>query len=616
MKFIKLFFIFCLVWSTSVYGQTAKRKTSKATAAPVISVPLIEPSADELGAQAFLEEMLNRRYSQGLSTLVEKQSYNVSTQIRLGNFEDPDTAPAVDEKPSDLTLGYLDAEQLVKKFGMEKEKSQFASLLANKKVASILVNVGLSETLGATVKQDVEKWMQSKLRSEFGDKSKVEVAFIKMSTEKPKDALGESDTKPKNWWDWLRQFQQLAGIMLLAFSVIIGIMLWRFTTSKSSVHNQGAGTNSQFNLNSKSEMTGVAGGDGAKTKGSETLDETRKYLEEIFLYSQKINSVLPKVQSDIEVLLQTWCATGQEGFQKAVCFAEVLGKDVGRLPIPADALQDVAAIFGKMAEMPLKEKQMVVEKIYWDLITIINLGTDSLAQPFGYLSGIDPNLINQMLIEENSKMKTMVSIYAPDDLRQKMLAPLDNAQKLDILKNASELSEISTVELKKLNKSFQTKIKGSDNRDNIQLDTSLEKIISALPKIDELSLLPQIQGAGVQNYKRKNVSVAFLHEWPDDKLGLFITQLKTDHLVSYLRLKADQKERILAICQPRAAAVVKDEVEREDRVSLSDKENHLLDIAELMENFRESGNIDLETVFPAPAKIEKENSNVKPFKSA
>ncbi len=611
MKFFMALFISTLLFVSASSAQK-QPKVKPAPKAPIVETKLVESTADELGAQAFLEELLNRRYAQGLSTLLQKESYHVSTQLQLADLTlDPDNAPAIDEKPSDLTLGYLDAEQLVKKFGVEKEKAQFGSLLANKKVKTILVSVGLDESLGVNVKQDVEKWMQTKLKSEFGDKSKVEVAFIKISTEK------ENETKPKNWWDWLRQFQQLASEAIFALAAMMGILLWRLTTSKSSIQNQGAGTTSQFNINSKNEnMAGGVGADAPKAKGTETLDETRKYLEEIFLYSQKINAILPQVQNDFEVVLQSWCSAGQEGYQKAVCFAEVVGKDIGRLPIPADAIQEVAGAFSRMADMPLREKQSIVEKIYWDLITIINLGTDSLSQPFGYLSGIDPQLINQMLIEENSKMKTMVSIYAPDELRQKMLAPLDEAQKLDILKSASELSEISTSELKNLNKSFQTKMKGTESRDNIQLDTSLEKIISALPKIDELKLLPQIQGAGIQNYKRKNASVAFLHEWPDDKLGLFITQLKTDHVVTYLRLKPDQKERIYGLCQPRAAAVIKDEVGREDKISMADKEIHLLDISELMQEFKESGNIDFESVFPAPARAEKEISNVKPIRSA
>lgn len=609
MKSIRVIFLLSSLFSSFVHAAGPIPSPKLAASKAVVKV--VEPTADELGAQAFLEEVLNRRFTQNLSTLVEKQSFYVSTQVQLAGFDDdPDNAPAIDEKPSDLTLGYLDAEQLVKKYGLENEKAQFGSLLANKKIKSLMINVGLSENLGANVKQEVESWMQAKLSAEFGNKAKLEVAFIKMP-------IANSETKAKPWWDWLAQFQQLAGVLVLALTGVIGILVWRMTTSKSTVDNQGTGSTAQFNLNSKNETAPPPEASASRSTGqAETLEETRKYLEEIFLYSQKINLILPKVQNDFDTLLQTWCAAGNDGYQKVVCFAEVVGKDIGRLPIPADATQEVAAAFSRMYDLPLKIKQSIVEKIYWDLITIINLGMDSLAQPFGYLAGSDPSMINQMLIEENPKMKTMVSIYAPDDVRQKMFAPLDDGQKLEILKNASELSSITQSELKSLNKAFQNKMKVTDGQDNIQLGTALDKIVSALTKIDELLLLPQLQGYGIQMYKRKNVSVAFLHEWPDNKLGLLMSQLKTDHILTYLRLKPDMKDRILSLCQPRAAAVIGDEIGREDRVSAADKESHLLDIAELMYEFKENGSIDFDTVFPMPTKVDAEKSNVKPFRTA
>lgn len=612
MKLNSSIFVSVILSLSLLTGPLAlAQKAKKPAAAKVAEVQSVDQTADELGAKAFIEEMLTRRFTQSLATIVDKQSFQVSTQIQLGDFEDPDTAPALDEKPSDLTVGYLDAEQLLKKYGLEGEKAQFAYVLANKKIKGVAVNVGLSENLGAEVKAEVEKWMQNKVKTEFGGSSKVEVAFIKM------EAAKQDDSKPKNWWDWLRQFQQLAAEALLAFALIAGILLWRLTTGKSAIKTAGEDQGSNISVNSKSEFVGGDGVGGGNGKGKvETLDETRKYLEEIFLYSQKINSILPKVQKDIEVLMQTWCTAGSEGFQKAVCFAEVVGKDLGRLPIPPDAVADVAAAFSKMSDLPLKEKQNIVEKIYWDLITIMNLGTDSLAQPFSYLTGVDPSMINELLMEENPKMKTMVSIYAPDETRQKMLAPLHETQKLEILRSAAELSSIPASELKTMNKNFQSKMKSGGSKDDVALDTSLEKIVSALTKFDEMNLLPQLSGTGIQNFKRKNTSVAFFHEWPNDKVANFITQLKTDHVVTYLRIKPDQKDRILGLCQPRAAAVIRDEVEREDKISPADKETHLQDIAELMYEYKENGNIDLEAVFPIVAAAQEENSNVKPIRSA
>lgn len=569
-------------------------------------------AADEFSAKAFLEDLMVRRYTQSLGTIVDKTAFSLGVQLQL--MDAPKPAPKVSgekpsvtiETPTDLLVGTLDPEKLVQQYAVTEEKEQIVSLLSTKKLKSVLVSVGLREDLGKSVKDEVEKWLSSRLNNEFGKMAKSEVTFVK---EIPAKIEKKEEPAPKQWFDWLNQFQHLAGEGLMAITLLIGIILWRFTTTRSSVNKSGSADAASIKL--QAEGQGLGNGSGEPTKISQTIQEQEDRMRaqgEVRDLSKKLTDLIPKVSSQFESIVRSWCQGGNEGLMKLVCFAEAVGKDVGRLPIPADATKDVAKIFAQMADLSPKEKALILEKTYWDLVSVINLGPEILVQPFGYLAGIDTGVINKVLIDQNPKMKTLVSLYLPDDVRRRFMKTMSADQKMQLLDEAAKLTEVRSDELSQLDSSVKKKVSGADQaKDVVALDMTLEKIASSLNVMEELQMLSKVQGLAISAYKRKNPSLAFLHEWPDNKLSLVLGRISTDQAVAYLRVEQTMTERFISLSSPMFGEVLRDELNSPDKMKDTEKLELLQNFAGVLIKMVQSKEVDLTEFFEIDKSPEANN---------
>ncbi len=597
LKFSALLgFLTCAFYSTAFAAKTTSVSANAST--------------DELSAKAFLEDLMVRRYSQGLGTIVDRQAFSLGVQLQLMDASKgkPKVKNDPNETPSDLLLGALDPEKLIQQFGMDEEKPAFMGFLATKKIKTVQVYVGLREDLGSAIKTDVEKWLNTRLTNEFGKIGKSEVNFVKEIPAKP-EKIGH-----REWWDWLSQFQHLAGELLMAMTLLLGIILWRFTTSKSSVDRNNNGESPNIKLQAQG-MGGGSGEDGAKKPSIEELEARSRSAEEIISLSVKLNALVPKISSEFENIVRSWCQAGEEGKLKLVCFAEAVGRDVGRLPIPVDAMKDLSRIFAKMNEVNPKEKAQILEKVYWDLVSVLNLGPDVLSQPFGYLAGLDTSVISNVLMDQNSKMKTLVSLFMPDDIRRKFVKPMTADQKFQLLEAASKMNEIASDELRTADHSLMKKLKaGESSGDSVHLEMTLEKIISSLSILEEIEMLAKLEGPGVLEYKRKIPSLAFLKDWPEDKLSIIMGRIRVDQAVVYLRLQPEMKDRMIALAPPITAEMLNDELAEPDKLNDEEKIRRLEVFAELLKEMVKHKEVDLAELFPEPSK-NKEN-NVVEIKSA
>lgn len=606
-----LVLIMTFMWSISSVNAAPVKKNPTGGASKGSSSSA--PTAEILGVKAFLEDILVKRYTQSLSTVVDKQAFSLSAQLDLTELTDKELEKkeAEGDTPFDLILGNLDSEKLIKQYGLEDQKAAMLSLLSNKKIKSVLISAGLREDLGEQTKKDVDKWLSDRAKSEFGSLVKTEVLFVK--------ELPVKREKGKEWLDWLNQFQNLIGIILMAATFFMAVLIWRFTTGKSSIlnHKEGGGDPAQIKLTAEGKsLTGES--QDAVTASAIALkhDEEKRLIEEQMQLNQKINAILPKLTSDMENIVRAWCNAGDEGRFKLVCFAEAVGKELGKLPIPSEFISDIAKIFMAMSKTPLADKCKALDKVYWDLVTVLNLGASSLEQPFSYLSTADSTLISQVLLDKNPKMKTLVSLYLPENVRKKFMAPLTANEKLEILENAFVLKEVPSAELNKMSSDIKSQVSGDVNSNNVQLDMTYQKILSTFSVIDTLEMLPQVRAREIFDFKRKNPSLAFLHEWPDDKLSYVLQKLRTDQIIAYLRIKPELKDRIISLCLPMTAEVLTDDLNQADHLSKGEKESLLQDITQTLESMVQAKEIDLTEVFPEVHTSTGESDNVVKIKSA
>lgn len=553
----------------------------------------LKPEA--LGAKAFLEDLLAKRFSQDLSAIVQKDAFQVSAQLDLTeiNKQKEIQAQQAEEPISGLTLGRLDPEELLKKFG-GNETEAAKNFLNNYKIKTVEVAVGLSDGLGETVKADVEKWLKTRLTKEFGPAGKGTVGFIKM-TEKPP----EKPAPEKTLLDWLSQFQTLASQLALGLLAIFAVLLWKMGSKPISVNINTPSELPALNANlageTKSENSGGAGKGGVVDAA--TAIEKQQNEEDILGLSRRLNELAPKVSKEMEAIARSWCQMGDSGKLRLACFAEAVGKEIGRLPIPVDAMGDITKLFSRMATIDLKEKKEALQKAYWDLLSVINLGVESLDQPFGYLGGLNVGVMKEVLMDQNPKMQTLVSLYMPNELRTQYVGSLNAEAKMELLKSAAQLNKIKTTELRTMDQAIKAKIQPSNEAGSVPLDMTLKKMVEALSPAEQITLLPKVQEAAMQDFKRQVPSLAFVNEWNDEKIKLLVTSAEADEIVAFLSLRPEMTERMIGLCPPLTAELVRDDLSRTNSLSETDRNQRLDSFAKRLESMVNLKEISLEEIF-------------------
>ena len=151
------------------------------------------PSADLIETQAALERTLSLRYEKMLLTVLEHDSFKVGVMVSLQKVELPpeerQTAPApaptanpAAQYPGDLGLGIverMDDAYLRRILPTQPQATPTPYRPPpSYKVQSVLVQVGLHPNLNKRVPMIVERWLQSRLKAEFGQKAVIEVSFL------------------------------------------------------------------------------------------------------------------------------------------------------------------------------------------------------------------------------------------------------------------------------------------------------------------------------------------------------------------------------------------------------------------------------------------------------
>lgn len=565
------------------------------TQAQAVSSSAMMPEA--LGAKAFLEDLLARRYAQELATTVDRQAFSLGAQLDLieipSKIQQKPGATAEAEPLSDLMLGTLDPEELLKKYaGTEERPTSAQRLLENYRIRTVQVSVGLRDDLSPEVKGDVEKWLSSRLNEEFGKAGKGVVTAIKTQIEKK--------ATPKTILDWLLQFQSLAGQIVLALGLLLGILFWQILNSKGKAKENG---DSVVINNSTGGAAGPSPAEAAAKKQRD--DEEKQFISREFeSFNKRINSLAPRLTNELEAVVRSWCQLGDAGKLRLACFAESVGREVGKLPIPIDALADVSKVFARMTEVSMKERRDALEKAYWDLLTALNLGADALNQPFGYMGGLKLGMINQVLMDQNPKMKTLVSLFMPTDLRLRYLKGLPLETKRELLDSAALLSNIGEDELKTIERSLKSKLQPQGAANVIPLEFTLNKVVSALSPSEEVTLLSTMTGAAIEEFKRSTPSLAFLAEWPKNMIARLLSSVTSDQVVALLRVRPDLSVQVIDACPPMTAEMVNEEYARPDRLSDKDKDQFIALLSTRLKELVDLKEVILEDIFKAPQPVE------------
>jgi hypothetical protein len=579
-------------------------------------------SPDALGAKAFLEGLLVKRYSLELATVVDRESFSLGAQIDL-NPVTPVVLQVPKENKSttfdpytDLMLGQLDGDQLLKSVaGPIDERTIAQKFMENYRIRSVIVSVGLKDQLNPAVKGEVEKWLKKRLATEFGSSGKGFVSIIKRIPDKiEKNPEAAKEKAPKDIFEWAIQNQALAGQALMALAIIVGIVLWQLL-SKILGTSAGAGAEAQESFPSasdedKSDLAALqAAAREVQADQDKEMARERDYEDkdrirvgrDIETLKSRLRELMPRLTGHLEDVIRQWCNMGDLGRLRLVCFAEAAFRDTGKLPIPVDALPEVQKIFSRMPELDPFEKRDALEKAYWDLLSTLNLGSDSLAQPFAYVENVGLNTIRKVLMEQNPRLRALVSIYMNKDMRGRYVKSLNVEGKKELLEQASMLTQIESAELETLDRGLMSKINPTLGHEIVPLDMSFIKIVDSLTLVEQITILHELKGKGVEEFKRSHPSLAFLGEWPDDKLKLLLMGLTPDELVAYLRVRPDLKDRVIGLASMMVAEIAKEELSMPDKTPAAETEKAIENFSFRLQNMVEQGDFNLLDVFgPIP----------------
>lgn len=543
-------------------------------------------------AKTLLEEMTAKRYTQELSTMIDQSKFSLSAHLELLERIEKDNL-SDEEMPPDFLLGTLDHEATLKKYSQLGVRFWAESILANYLIYGVTVSVGLRSDLNSGVKNQVEKWLLERLHSEFGKLGRATVTFIKDPDEKlpnPKKPLEipkspetpKTFEAPKSPRDWLDQFQSLAGQIVLALALMLGIITWKLLSSKEgnttkiesdpikAVVTQGVPPPSTVDNQNKLEDLQEKIGD---TDPRQRLAVSRKLRQ----MSTRLIELAPKLSTELDQVMNFWCRSGEDGKVKLACYAEAVGSAIGKLPIPLDAIEDLSKVFAQMCDLKDEDKLQILKKVYWDLLAALNLGNEALQQPFTYLGQVNADKVDQMLMNQNSKMRAIVALHMPSSLRDEYIRSLSLDEKQDLIYSAIEINQISSNEFRSFDETLRLQVQsGTKEHDMIDIMPILTRLLEPLSPIEEITILSGLgDHAYSEQLKKTYPTVAFVASWNDAQISYFFARAMPDEVVALLRIRPDLKDRIISKCPPIVAEVASDELSRSDKSSNAEKNNLL-----------------------------------------
>ena len=576
---------------------------------------------DSHSAKSYLEGLLVRRYSQELGTLLDRDAFSVSAGIDLIETTPLKTSIPTDELFNDLMLGSLDADRLLAAGPLTpqvEERSIAQRMIDNFRIRSVVISVGVKPEVSEVVRGEVDQWLKKRLASEFGKAGRGTVTVTKRIPEK-KIPEPSPDVSPQTLLEWVHRYQSFAGQAVLAAAIVLGIILWQllgkmFGTNTGVAASGGASVQaSPGRSEEESDFASLADAakelqaeqEATKRRDDEALErEIARSGRDVESLKARLRELAPRLQNYMEEIIRQWCMMGDTGRLRLACFAEAAGKETGKLPIPVDALSEVQKVFARMTEISYAEKRESLEKAYWDLLSTLNLGSESLSQPFSYIDGMNLGMVNRVLMDQNPRLKTLVSLYMSNDMRSRYLKSLNANAKMELLQQAAQMSEIRADELEALDRGLMGRINPTVGQEIVPLESSFVKIVDGLTLLEEITLLPEIRSEAIGVLKRTRPSLAFLHEWSDDHLRVLMIGITPDELISYARIRPDMKERMLAVASMMVREIASDELSKPDRMSVSDKERAMDFFMTRLRGLIVGNDIKLEDVFgPLPDNV-------------
>lgn len=573
-----------------------------------------------LEAKSRLEQTVNKKFHDRISTQLPKDMFSVGVQITLDSENADNSVTAAMELPADVSLGIIDhANDPAVEAAMKKVK-----------IKKVVVLVGLHPKLGEDYKAKFETWLKTNVKSEFGSIGSAQISSL---PEIPADVVTEKPAPPRqlNWEERFGNFQNLIGFSVLALLFIIGIVLMKVMPSKDAKERVAVDLRIAEMKDSKIQLEGRKEQKKLENKEKPALENqlnANLLFDNYREHQKKVAFIAMSSQEQIDQVLDLWLSEGDSGKRKIASFVDAVLTHYGvssinsslngtvASPVPTEAFtwqlpekiksnKEMPPVFREYALLPMSEKTSYLEQCYWDLLSMKTLDEKALKPRFASLAQLPPAKIQKILSSQDKKVKALTLLNLPEEKIGEVVAEMSFDDKKSIVLQAFESPKVRENELEVLDESLKFLIKKEDTVEEgvIEVKSMIPNMLMAVKPFEEIKLLreicPNLADKGLY-LKQSYPSAAFIGEWPKEKLRTLLTGATNPEILSLLQVFPEIKESILEALPPRTKAILQDEIGKQS-YSDDDLNLHLEGTKYKIFKMVNDGEVVLTQIFKDPA---------------
>lgn len=612
MKFMALFI---LLMSSSIFAQNA--------------------SMEQTLVKHKFEKIITEQLDHALKTTLKNDSYEVYAEVDIAkkinqNFERLPTSndSFTDVVPSDITLGVIDAEPLIRMYAKkvaELEKSNSLVSLSDYEIKSVTINLGISGDYSDSYRAEMQDWLKRWSDFNLTKTAKANVSFIRSPNKGPDSP--NSQNQEESILDQLSKMQVFLGLLALAGVLLVIAVIFSYISNLNGKRHSEAMLEGQKALakaqeaaaaQKASSSAGVSEpaqaieseNEGSQLKDNSFSDEsvnTMQNIKEIKDLGLKIKYIYNDVSSHINELSNIWVESGKDGMFKLASFMDTRmdyieeSHDRFNFKIPENKQDEMSEVFKNMTKLTLSERLKLTKDVYWDLMAVKTFGFESIRKPFSYLSNIESEKIKELAGSQPHDVQAMMVLNMPDNARDEYLKTMDTESKKEILKTSLNMSEVASQDVEMMSETIKNVV--SNKSSNIKSISTLPlsiKLIKGLKALEEIEILRSVASSlsdRGESVKKNYATLAFIDEWNQKSLEIYCEGLPPEQLIALLQVVPSAKSMVLESLPPRLKQIVGDDLEMQKSQNRNEIEKHLFSLRNRLNLLVSRGNLDPQTLY-------------------
>lgn len=533
-----------------------------------------------------MENEITRNITALMLTQLDPSSFNVAVRVQVLDVPEapqkPNQQKESEELPAGMELGSIDVRELIESYKkqIEELKLRREHVVEMKdpkySVSKIEVVVGLDESFDENYVRQFDRWLKARLLSDYGSTASASTNRIKLKAEKP---LPESRI---NFW---REFFDALPFLLLGLSLLVAAMAISRGLKRLGEGAKNIVIEHKTPLALEEKVEDVPGERAEKGLGDEEpyWPALRPRIEpEPDQLVRKVAFICLELGRQVNDLVRVWLDNGNEGFMKAavlidtiVSVREKIRLETGAIPalaIPLDSdlsssyEENLAEAYRRTPDLQEHERSDLLEKIYWDLISLKTLGVKSLRRPFDFMQSMNDLSFIETMRTQGESAKALALMYSEPARAQAYLTSINSVERERVLVEMINSSQISKKQIWDLDASVKVNLINqsmSPDENVVDLFPRTVEILKTLGAVEEIRVLRKVSSSLLDGgiiIKQQFTTLAFVDEWREEYIAKLVNVASASELVQLIRLVPEVEQKILNACADKMKMIVEDDL--------------------------------------------------------